>query len=304
MDYDSAKLHNACRVYKNETVEGGGIYYQNGEFNGTNYVYNNSASKNGGGVYVFAKTNKLLQGLVIGSDSIYNKTADTTLGNKAVLGGGVYTVAQANAATITLNNCEIIYNQLKSSVDPVPIDTGGGLYMSETKNETQRDYAVKLTGGTIIGHNHAKDGGGVYVSNDSNAPHQLTLELINTTLRNNIAYNYGGGIYNDKQTVTSANNVSTITFHGNSTVKRDGGGIYNEGQVLLTGTYQHIFTKNIAADHRGGGIFNKSTCSLKNCQIGQSGNGNEAKSGGGIFVEGGATTTLLAGVITFEGNKA
>ncbi len=306
MDYDNAELHNACRVYNNETVNGGGIYYQRGEFFNTNYVYNNTASNNGGGVYVNVGTNKVLQGLVIGSSSTYATSPPVThLGNKAVLGGGVYTVAHSYADNITLENCEIIYNQLKSGGTD-PIDKGGGLYMSETKYETTRNYAVKLTGGTIIGDNRAKDGGGVYVPNNSDNDCQLTLKLINTTLCNNIATQYGGGIYNDKQIVTSENNVSTITFHGNRAVEGDGGGIYNKGQVLLIGTTnQHIFTENRARS--GGGIYNwgTSTCSLKNCQIGQSGKGNvAATAGGGIFVESGATTTLRPGVITFEGNHA
>ena len=246
MDYDNAELHNACRVYNNETVNGGGIYYQRGEFINTNYVYNNTASNNGGGVYVHVGTNKVLQGLVIGSSSTYATSPPVThLGNKAVLGGGVYTVAHTNADNITLENCEIIYNQLKNSVSTDPIDKGGGLYMSETKNETTRNYAVKLTGGTIIGDNRAKDGGGVYVPNNLDNNCQLTLKLINTTLCNNIATQYGGGIFNEEQIVTSANNDGTITFHGNRAVEGNGGGIHNgritnneNGQVLLTGQRQ------------------------------------------------------------------
>ena len=320
MEVEGAKLKDACHVYGNRAHEedpprpdlwkhekgGGGIYYKNGKFEGINYVYDNTTDSLGGGMFVYKPSNAEIQGLVIGSNI---SQATDNLGNKAQRGGGIYAYSSDNAAdatnySLTINNCKIVYNQ--KDKNNTPIITGGGLWMGGKKSIT-----VKLAGGTLIDHNKADDGGGVYVPNGDgvyvpNGNDKHTLELINTTLSNNIATKNGGGIYNDKQIVTSENNDGTITFHGNRAEEQDGGGIYNNenGQVELTGTKPHIFTENIARS--GGGIYNKknSTCSLKNCQIGQSDKGNEAATaGGGIYVESGATTTLF-GDITFEDNHA
>jgi len=298
-----ATLSNGCHVNDNTANQGGGIYYKNGSFENTNYVYNNTATTNGGGVFVEVTADRTLSGLVIGSNV---PAANADKGNKAQQGGGVYTYSTSDGnKLLTINNCKIVYNQNQS--DGVSrITSGGGLCMAnENSSIFSFSHTVELTGGTLIDNNKAVNGGGVYLTNIGT----LTLELINTRLSNNIATNNGGGIYNDKQTVTSENNNDgTITFHGNSTEVEDGGGIYNNenGKVKLTGTNQHIFTENIAA-RSGGGIYNggTSTCSLKNCQIGQSGKGNvAATAGGGIYVENGATTTLLPGDITFEDNRA
>ena len=305
MDSENAKLSNGCHVYDNTANQGGGIYYKNGSFENTNYVYNNTATTNGGGVFVEVTADRTLSGLVIGSNV---PAANADKGNKAQQGGGVYTYSEKEQDyRITINGCKIVYNQWQS--DGVSrITSGGGLCMAnENSSIFSFSHTVELTGGTLIDNNKAVNGGGVYLTNTGT----LTLELIKTTLSNNIATNNGGGIYNDKQTVTSENNNGTITFHGNSTEVEDGGGIYNNGgiydnengQVLLTGTNQHIFTENIAA-RSGGGIYNNDTCSLKNCQIGQSDKGNEAAAGGGIYVDENATTTLLPGNITFEDNRA
>lgn len=264
-----ATLSNGCHVNDNTANQGGGIYYKNGSFENTNYVYNNTATTNGGGVFVEVTADRTLSGLVIGSNV---PAANADKGNKAQQGGGVYTYSTSDGnKLLTINNCKIVYNQNQS--DGVSrITSGGGLCMAnENSSIFSFSHTVELTGGTLIDNNKAVNGGGVYLTNIG----ALTLKLTNTTLSDNEATTgHGGGIYNN-QTVTSEG-ASYVSINSNKALNGNGGGIYNNG-----------------------------TCSLKNCQIGQSGKGNEAATaGGGIFVESGATTTLLPGNITFEDNRA
>lgn len=266
MDSDNGKLIGNCHVEKNTATNGGGIYYMDGRFENTNYVYSNTATSNGGGVYVDVSGTNGLQGLVIGT----NNAEANNIGNKARNGGGVYTYSSNGSDhCITINNCKIVYN--KVDADSTTIATGGGLCMAN--QNASCSHTVELTGGTIIDHNEAENGGGVYVTNGGT----LTLKLINATLSNNKALaGHGGGIYNNNQTVTSAGATNIVVIKGNEATTGNGGGIYNDG-----------------------------TCTLNNCRIGQSGNGNgnSAINGGGLY-NCNYRTTNLGGTTTFENNNA
>lgn len=101
-------------------------------------------------------------------------------------------------------------------------------------------------------------GGGIY-NYGQGAETGSNPQIINCTLKNNIAYD-GGGIYNDGSESGSAGPVFTrCTITENSTTGGNGGGVYNNG---YNGNSSPEFTdceilNNTAADFgKGGGIYN------------------------------------------------
>lgn len=266
MEDNFAKLKNECHVNNNTANQGGGIYYKNGSFENTNYVYNNTATTYGGGVFVEVSADRTLSGLVIGSDHEAEPR-----GNKAQQGGGVYTYSQNNTNyRLTIEACKIVHNQKQS--DDSDITSGGGLCMAnESVTFASYSHTVELTGGTLIDHNMAVNGGGVYLTNIGT----LTLELTNATLSNNEATTgNGGGIYNN-QTVTSEG-ASYVSINSNKALNGHGGGVY-----VMTGA-----TTNLG----GNTTFENNTANNV--------------SGGGLYALSGATTNFLSGEIRFIGNTA
>lgn len=267
MEDSFAKLKNECHVNNNTANQGGGIYYKNGSFENTNYVYNNTATTYGGGVFVEVSGNRTIDGLVIGSDV---PAANVAKGNKAQQGGGVYTYSKSEQnPRLTINGCKIVYNQ-KQSNDTDTITSGGGLCMAnENSSIFSHSHTVELTGGTLIDHNMAVNGGGVYLTNVGT----LTLKLTNATLSNNEAYQ-GGGIYNNK-TVTSEG-ASYVSINSNKALNDHGGGVF-----VMTGA-----TTNLGGN---------TTFENNRANVG---------SGGGLYAFSGATTNFLSGEIRFIGNTA
>lgn len=266
MEDNFAKLSNGCHVNNNTANQGGGIYYKNGSFENTNYVYNNTATTYGGGVFVEVLGDRTIDGLVIGSDHEAEPR-----GNKAQQGGGVYTYSQNNTNyRLTIEACKIVHNQKQS--DDSDITSGGGLCMAnESVTFASYSHTVELTGGTLIDHNMAVNGGGVYLTNIGT----LTLELTNATLSNNEATTgNGGGIYNN-QTVTSEG-ASYVSINSNKALNGHGGGVY-----VMTGA-----TTNLG----GNTTFENNTANNV--------------SGGGLYALSGATTNFLSGEIRFIGNTA
>lgn len=122
--------------------------------------------------------------------------------------------------------------------------------------------AVSLTAVTIRNGDAGNVGGGIANSG--------TLDLINCSVEDNMAFNVGGGIYNDGGTLTLTG--CTIS---NNTALNVGGGIHNEGTATLTNC-------TITGNHAGntsGGIGNEGTAILNNCTIAANSCGNV---GGGL----------------------
>ncbi len=292
MEDNFAKLKNECHVNNNTANQGGGIYYKNGSFENSNYVYDNTATTYGGGVFVEVLGDRTIDGLVIGSDH-----EAESRGNKAQQGGGVYTYSQNNTNyRLTIEACKIVHNQKQS--DDSDITSGGGLCMAnESVTFASYSHTVELTGGTLIDHNMAVNGGGVYLTNIGT----LTLELTNATLSNNEATTgNGGGIYNN-QTVTSEG-ASYVSINSNKALNGHGGGVYTGATTNLGGNT--TFENNTANDGSGGGLyaFSGATTNFLSGEIRFIGN-TAAKKGGGFNNQG--TVTQEDGcTLTFDNNSA
>ena len=297
MEDNFAKLKNECHVNNNTANQGGGIYYKNGSFENTNYVYDNTATTYGGGVFVEVSADRTLSGLVIGT----NDEEAEGIGNKAQQGGGVYTYSENNTNyRLTIEACKIVYNQKQS--DDSDITSGGGLCMAN--KDASSSHTVELTGGTLIDHNKAVNGGGVYLT----ALHTLTLKLTNTTLSNNNATGNGGGIYNSTKNTVTSEGATDVNITRN--VAEHGGGVYIDKETTsIAGGIANLggnttLNFNEALDGHGGGVF-VMTGATANLGGNTTFENNRANgSGGGLYTLSGATTNFLSGEIRFIGNTA
>ncbi|MEH2160840.1 MAG: right-handed parallel beta-helix repeat-containing protein [Nostoc sp.] len=254
-------------------------------------ISNNSTAGSGGGIY-----NGLNFALTGGSITVNNSIIS---GNTAgIAGGGIY-----SSGNITLNNTTITGN---SAVK------GGGIYNDGTYDGFPIFRAI---GGTVsvnsstISDNTATTGGGIY-NND-------TLSVSDSTISNNYASEYGGGIYNSSFDGTgSISQLSNVTVSYSSisgnTAGTAGGGIYNDKDINFgetisvhgAGTSVYSYTVNqlgvvtvsdsTIADnqaHFGGGIYNDGTLTVGNSTIKHnkafgielSSGGYESGDGGGIY---------------------
>jgi hypothetical protein len=131
-------------------------------------------------------------------------------------------------------------------------------------------------------------GGGIY--ND-----RATLTLSNCTISGNSAIpGSGGGIFNAAGTLT----VSATTLSSNS-AGLDGGGIFNDGGTL-TITNSTLTGNSTQGMGSGGGIYNAAPSSVTIINSTLSGN-SAADVGGGIVNEGGTLTMTNS---TLSGNSA
>jgi Right handed beta helix region len=186
--------------------------------------------------------------------------------------------------TITLTSGQLVVNR------SVTISGLGANNLTVDGNANDRVFyinpgnTVTISGLTITNGHHAYGGGGIY--ND-----RATLTVSNSTLSSN----YGSGIYNDGATLT----VSNSTLSSNQ-----GDGIANEcyggGSATVTVT-NSILSGNL------GGIGNNeeqggsATLTVTNCTV--SGNGGKGLAGG-IFnlANSGGSTTVTVTNSTLSGN--
>lgn len=270
-------------------------------------IQNNEASNIGGGMYIGTSSDMTItdstlsgntatnQGGAIVTYSARNVTLDhtTVKGNKAAIGGGILSFGTALADThITLKSgTEVTGNTATSGAglyawsvgsNPVQIDiekssitnntatnAGGGIF-------AYIGVKVRADGADISG-NKAVNGGGLYLYGTAADPSRTTVDLINkTTITNNSATSYGGGIFayngvtlkaeNTKFLGNTANTAGGILLWSNSSADLNnsevsgnkatgnGGGVYVfDATCSLTTSNGTVFREN--SGHRGGGIF-------------------------------------------------
>lgn len=215
---------NSGSIENNQSPNGGGMYVNNIDItsdanNKTLYIKGNSATEDGGGIYLI-KGDLSLQRTEIKSNSAKN-------------GGGLFinegSFSSTSGSIISNNQCE---------------GYGGGVLIN---NDTPNRHTVTLNAGTI-GYNTAMYGGGI------TAYGALDLYLINTNIEQNSALNGGGLVVMGKSAYLKAvvnyqsgliryNNAratSTITTaynSANSAISGIGGGIY-------IGEYTNMYFNN------------------------------------------------------------
>ena len=208
-----------------EHYYGGGVCVTNtsGSFELNGGDISDNKGDYGGGVYVDYGTFKMAE------DSIAVISKNTGIEGGAGVGIG-------RDGTFTMNSGEISGNTTKGN--------GGGVYAKGT---------FTMNGGTIgtsenEGANTAKNGGGVYLTRESETSNggEFTMKdgliLCNKTENDN-----GGGIYIHSGTLTMSG--GTIS---NNTSKKNGGGVYQAGGKF---TMEGGSSISGNTSHNGGGVF-------------------------------------------------
>lgn len=105
-----------------------------------------------------------------------------------------------------------------------------------------------------------------------------TLTLLNSTVRNNVASIFGGGIFSD---VNSALTVINSTINGNTVNNGTGGGIATDGATIITNT---SISNNSASQGGGVIVFGNANLTVTSSTIS---NNSAQSSGGGLFKQSG-----------------
>ncbi len=227
-------------------TNGGGIYASKSSIQmigaATAFI-NNTASNNGGGLFLTNLSTLTAEGSTIGS------AASATAGNDAVLGGGMYVLSS------TVNFTGYIINNIASS-------SGGGVYADSA--------TITMNGATIgsasaNGHNRigpvGLNGAGMYLINKTRAALTNT-DIVSNTL-SNPSTGYGGGLYVRANSIVTLTN-STIQQHRTpSAADGRGAGIYiYDSQVTLDNS--DVFSNT--TPNLGGGVrmFGLSTIKINN----------------------------------------
>jgi CSLREA domain-containing protein len=277
---------------------GGGVCVLNGSLTlDGGQLLSNTASRDGGGVYVAAASTLTQAGVstIAHNDAgssgggVYLHQGSATLGeaqvfaNTAAWGGGIY-VYQGQA---TLTGGEVLSNHAAH---------GGGVYVSEG--------SATLNGGQILSNSASFDGGGVYVEKGS-----ATLNVSGGQVLSNTANSNGGGVcvwqgsavLNGGQVISnSAGNHGggVYVYEGSATLSGGqvlsnsadfGGGIYTRRiTATFTQTGSSVIGYNIAANGGGGLCVYGGSATLNGGQIVS----NTAGYGGGIY-NNNATLTIV-----------
>eukprot|EP01103_Thecamoeba_quadrilineata_P017850 TRINITY_DN650_c0_g1_i1.p1 TRINITY_DN650_c0_g1~~TRINITY_DN650_c0_g1_i1.p1 ORF type:complete len:488 (-),score=37.66 TRINITY_DN650_c0_g1_i1:413-1816(-) len=199
------------------TLNGGGLYVDsitnstNNYHNGL-YFYNNVAS-NGGGAY-FASQNANAIGLVFdknvasmngGGLAVQSSGSFTNVvayQNYALNGSGIYVSNSSANQEVVFLNANIT-NNLGYTGKKSDISNGGGFYISNPNT---------LINGSIITYNQASNGGAVFLGFDYPTDEKCPLNISDSTFYNNSAINNGGGLYCDN----ACANLGTSTFDDNT----------------------------------------------------------------------------------------
>jgi CSLREA domain-containing protein/uncharacterized repeat protein (TIGR01451 family) len=285
----------------NSAQRGGGVFlltsYASAMLSGTE-VLDNSASEDGGGVYVNSGGTTLSGGLISGNsaqydgggvfafngDATFTQTEGTIAYNSAQDGGGVY----AYWGRATLSGGQIISNSASDSGGGVFVFLDSGIFV-QTGGQVIGNVArygggvyvcfgsTILNGGQIISNSASYDGGGAYVYMDN-----AVLSMSEGQIANNTA-NLGGGVY-----VYGMTNA-TLSMSGGriiSNTANHGGGVYVHAiGAVFTQTGVSTVAHNSAS--YGGGVYvDSGYATLNGGYIA----GNTAAKGGGIFNGDGAVT--------------
>jgi len=273
-----------CDSTKNISIEK--ITLQNGSDRGIDCINSNLSLEhltikgNDGGISIVKSTNPTLSNITIkenitnrnGSGMSIVESPNTILSNVTIKdnitngnGGGIYLKQNSDIQII-----DVTVN------DNVAFNKGGGIYC-----ERSNAYFKNV----IIQQSSANDGAGIYFEQNSD------IQLIDITIKDNVASNNGGGIYFEQN---SDIELFSVKINDNSTTNK-GGGIFCANSNLYLNS---VIIQKDSADSGGGIYCDSSDISLKNTIIQQD---SAIGSGGGISCN--ASNLLLDKVILAE-NKA
>lgn len=253
---------------------GGGILNIGGVLTVTNSTLsNNSVRLFGGGISNYGTLtvmNSTFSSNSAGSGGgISNEFGTLTMMNSVLSGNSASTDGGTilNFSTLTVTSSTLFGNTAGTA--------GGGIYNTSTGT-------LIITDSTLSG-NSATDGAGIYNTG--------TLEVINSKIISNSAYDWGGGIKNNGPLT-----VSNSTFSDNY-ADTYGGAIFNGlgGMLLLT----HSTLSNNQAYEGGGMTILNGTVTVVNSTLANNSAFNDY--GGGVYNYGGALAITNS---TLSGNSA
>ena len=297
-------------------------------------INHNTASSIGGGMYVGTKSNVTLTGSTLDGNATTDKTGgqggaivaygagDITLdsttitNNDAAAGGGLFSLGVAVSDThITLrNNTKFTGNTAASGAGIYLVRSSGNNILLELSDSAIDNNTASSSGGGIFAYdgaqinankasfngNKAANGAGMYLYGLNN---KVMAELTDSFIDNNIASDWGGGIFAYNGAEVKANNISISNNKGgnaggllvwnnssaelsngskvcgNTATNGNGGGVYAiNGTVTATDC---DISDNDAGQYNGGGICaQNSTLTLEKNTL----NRNKSKSGGAIWM--------------------
>lgn len=305
-----------------ETTEGyGGGIYVHGNGGGSSlsmnggWIENNTAVKNGGGVYIITEN---------GGQADFKLNDGVITGNKADNnGGGIYSMTNGPG-------CNTLTEMTGGSIDNNKAKSGGGVYLynsgftmnsgSINKNEATEEgggvavrgktggAAFTMNGGEITENSTEGHGGGAYVTayTDGSTSGRADFKLIDGSIKNNKAES-GGGLYfstSRKDETTGSVVKSVLTMSGGSI---SGNEASESGGGIRSRVVQHAWTilnldGGAIEDNKaknGGGIYTGMNWSLiKGTAIR---NNSASQNGGGMFIDGGQCAVSGGSI---EGNTA
>ena len=311
-------------------------------------INRNTASSIGGGMYVGLKSNVTLTGSTLDGNATTDKTggqggaivaysagditldSTTVTNNDAAAGGGIYSLGTAGSDThITLrNNTKFTGNTAASGAGIYLVRSSGNNILLEL-SDSAIDNNTASSGGGIFAYNgvqinankasfngnKAANGAGIYLYGyDPN--NKVMAELTDSFIDNNIASDWGGGIFAYNGAEVKANNTSISNNKGgyaggllvwnnssaelsngskvcgNTATNGNGGGVYAiNGTVTATDC---DISDNDAGQYNGGGICaQNSALTLEKNTL----NRNKSKSGGAIWMNA-SDAELMGNTIT------
>ena len=297
-------------------------------------INHNTASSIGGGMYVGTKSNVTLTDSTLDGNASTDKTngqggaivaygagditldSTTVMNNDAAVGGGLFSLGVAVSDThITLrNNTKFTGNTAASGAGIYLMRSSGNNILLELSDSAIDNNTASSSGGGIFAYdgaqinankasfngNKAVNGAGMYLYGLNN---KVMAELTDSFIDNNIASDWGGGIFAYNGAEVKANNTSISNNKGgnaggllvwnnssaelssgskvcgNTATNGNGGGVYAiSGTVTATDC---DISDNDAGQYNGGGICaQNSALTLEKNTL----NRNKSKSGGAIWM--------------------
>ena len=280
-------------------------------------INRNTASSMGGGMYV-GQSNVTLTGSTLDGNVTTDKTggqggaivaysagditldSTTVTNNYAAAGGGIYSLGTAVSDThITLrNNTKFTGNTAASGAGIYLAHSLGNNILLELSDSAIDNNTASSGGGGIFAYNgvqinankasfngnKAASGAGIYLYGQNN---KVMAELTDSFIDNNIASDWGGGIFAYNGAEVKANNTSISNNKGGNA-----GGllVWNNSSAELSNGSKVI--GNTATNGNGGGVYAiNGTVTATDCDITATGNG------GGIYGEQRSTIGLRTGAL-------
>ena len=283
-------------------------------------INHNTASSIGGGMYV-GQSNVTLTGSTLDGNASTDKTygqggaivaysagditldSTTVTNNYAAAGGGIYSLGTAVSDThITLrNNTKFTGNTATSGAGIYLAHSLGNNILLELSDSAIDNNTASSGGGGIFAYNgvqinankvsfngnKAASGAGIYLYGQNN---KVMAELTDSFIDNNIASDWGGGIFAYNGAEVKANNTSISNNKGGNA-----GGllVWNNSSAELSNGSKVI--GNTATKGNGGGVYAiNGTVTATDCDIiHNTATGN----GGGIYGEQRSTIGLRTGAL-------